>query len=327
MKNIFYATHVIYSSFLKIIILFSLGQVIYADNTCQKWFPIPMYDGLVVVLPNLNCNGIVNDTHKKLYGITLDSISDIDETVEAIKSFAKRTTTRVVFDRVPALDYTSALNKLLPHTDVMGQLFDSEYIKHYTFEEYKNRVNEYLDVHNDKVKIWEIGNEVNGEWTGSPSIVAEKTIAAYQEVKKRGYETALTLYYNDYIENDGCWENPDEKMRDWARRRLNQEIKNGIDYIFVSYYEEDCDYHQPTLSEWKNVFDDLATIFPYAKLGFGEVGTTTQNKRDYLNRYYGFDIGHPRYIGGHFWWYFKQDMVPRSKSLWNTFNQFLIREN
>jgi len=279
-------------------------------------------------------NGLIDDvnlinkatTSKYIYGLTLDDISNIDTTVDAIKSLSKRTTTRVVFDKVPASDYTNALYKLSPYTDIMGLLFDSEYIKDYSLEAYKNRVKEYLNTHADKVQIWEIGNEVNGEWTGNPINVAKKTIAAYKEVKKRGYLTALTLYYNDYSENDGCWENSDEKMREWAKNRLSDELKNGIDYIFISYYEEDCNYHQPTLAEWESVFADLATIFPHAKLGFGEVGTTTQNKIDYLNHYYGYTIKNSSYIGGHFWWYFKQDMVPKNKSLWNTFNQFLLKK-
>lgn len=259
-----------------------------------------------------------------IYGITLDSIADINQTIDAIKSLPKRVTTRVVFDKIPAQEYTSALNKLLPHTNIMGQLFDSEYIKDYTFEKYKNRVDEYLNLHGKKVDIWEIGNEVNGEWTGEISVVIKKTMYAYEEVKNRGYQTALTLYYNDYSYNDGCWANPSEKMRDWAKIKLNKKIKNGIDYLFISYYEEDCDNHKPSLNEWESVFSDLGKIFPNAKLGFGEVGTRYEkNKANYLQRYYNLDIQHPRYIGGHFWWYFKQDMVPKSKPLWSIFSQDL----
>ena len=207
----------------------------------------------------------------------------------------------------------------------MGTIFDSEYIQHYTLDSYKKRVDEYLNLHGDLVSIWEIGNEVNGEWTGEPSVVAQKTIYAYEEVKKMGYQTALTLYYNDYNYNDGCWAKPSEKMREWADRWLDDEVKNGLDYIFISYYEEDCDNYQPTLKEWKGVFSDLGKIFPNAKLGFGEVGTTGDNKEEYLKRYYSLDIKHPRYTGGHFWWYFKQDMVPKSKPLWSTFNQLLTQ--
>ena len=134
-------------------------------------------------------NGFVDNialvsSKEKIYGLTLDDISDIDETVDALKSFAKRTTTRVVFDEdKSASDYTNALNALKPYTDIMGELFDSEYIAHYSVEEYTRRVRRYLNAHGDKVKIWEIGNEVNGEWTGNPNVVAQKTINAYKEVK------------------------------------------------------------------------------------------------------------------------------------------------
>ena len=34
-------------------------------------------------------------------------------------------------------------------------------------------------------------------------------------------------------------------------------------------------------------------------------------------------IDHPRYVGGHFWWYFNEDMVPRGTTLWNLLAQVL----
>lgn len=263
------------------------------------------------------------DANEKVYGVTIDSIHELDKTIDALNYLDKDIVSRVVFDEVDPSYYTNALKRLDPYTEIMGELFDSEYISHYTRDEYLDRVNDYLDELGDWVSLWEIGNEVNGEWSGDPDTVAQKTMDAYREVKSRGYSTALTLYYNDYTKNDGCWSNSDEKMRDWARDRLDQDIKEGIDFIFISYYEEDCDYHRPSLQEWENVFSDLGKIFPNAKLGFGEVGTTTQNKEDYFNHYYGLDIQNPRYIGGHFWWYFRGDMVPRNKSMWHTFNTFL----
>lgn len=258
------------------------------------------------------------------YGITLDSIENIDMSVDAIKSLSKRVVTRVVFDEVPATAYITALEKLSPHTDIMGELFDSEYIQHYSMNAYRARVDNYLAVLANSVSIWEIGNEVNGEWTGDPKEVAEKTRYAYRAAKQKKYLTALTLYYNDYLENDGCWNKPEEKMREWVKRYLSDEIKMGVDYVFVSYYEEDCDNHQPTRDEWESVFADLGVLFPNSKLGFGEVGMRKQLKKEsYLQRYYSLDLQHPRYIGGYFWWYFKQDMVPKSKAMWSIFNTIL----
>jgi hypothetical protein len=52
-------------------------------------------------------------------------------------------------------------------------------------------------------------------------------------------------------------------------------------------------------------------MFPTAQLGIGECGTVVQaRKAAYLTRYYSMRIDNPRYIGGYFWWYFSEDMVP-----------------
>lgn len=260
-----------------------------------------------------------------LYGLTLDSTEDLAETLDALRAFEKRVTTRIVFDEyIPASVYQEAVEKIRLYSDVMGELFDSEYIPLYSLEGYKQRVDEYLETLGDDVTLWEIGNEINGEWTGDPQEVAEKTLYAYQAVKQKGYQTALTLYYNDYSDNEKCWLYPEEKMRFWVDKYLDAELKENIDYLFVSYYEEDCNDHRPSLEEWNEVFDDLGEKFPNAKLGFGEVGISDSSmKAAYLQHYYTMDINHSRYVGGYFWWYGKQDMVPKTKPLWNTLNNIL----
>ena len=268
------------------------------------------------------------DTSTKCYGVTIDSIDNLSQTLTALKAFPKRVLSRVVFDKVPASDYIDAIAKLRKQTDIMGTLFDSESIKDYSLEAYEQRVQEYLDAFGDEVAIWEIGNEVNGEWTydhtaQSPDIVAQKTTIAYNEAKRRGYQTALTLYYNDYLHHDGCYTLPTAKMRDWARDRLSAELRQGVDYLWVSYYEEDCEGHTPTTAEWNRVFDDLGVLFPHAKLGFGETGATLGNKAGYLTHYYTQAISHHRFIGGYFWWYYLKDMVPQSKPLWQRLDEIM----
>ena len=273
-----------------------------------------------------NAKGLecVENKYKKIYGVTLDSVNDINEILDSIKSLPEKVITRIVFDEVPATEYLVAVKRLYKDTYIMGQLFDSEYINNYSLDAYSDRIDEYLNTFGDKIKIWEIGNEVNGEWTGNPDIVAQKVMIAYQKVKNKGYKTVLTLYYNDFEQNDGCWANKNEKMREWARIRLNQNIKEGIDYVFISYYEEDCNNHKPTINELEKVFSDLENIFPNAKLGFGEVGTSNSNEKErYLEKYYTLNISNHHYVGGYFWWYFKDDMVPKSKKLWSVLNQIM----
>ena len=268
------------------------------------------------------------DISQKIYGVTIDTIKQLDKTIEALITLPKRTVVRVIFDKVPASDYDKAIDRLVPYTDIMGELFNSKYIKYYSMNEYKNRVNEYLDDFGDKVAIWEIGNEVNGEWaynhdSETPNIVAEKTIYAYTEAKRRGYKTALTLNYNDYDKDNGCYNIPTEKMRDWAREMLPESVRNGIDYLLVSYREEDCNGHKPTVTELNGVFDDLGALFPNAKLGFGEIGATRGDKSGYLSRYCTLPISHERFIGGYFWRYFVQDMVPSYKPMHNTLSDIM----
>ena len=282
---------------------------------------------LVVVIFFATTSLIADNNSSKIYGLTIDSVAEINQTVEALSKLSKPILVRVVFDEnISANVYKKPLLKLKKVSSVMGELFDSEYLPHYSFDVYKKRINEYLDVLGDVVDVWEIGNEVNGEWTGKSSDVAKKVAYAYSAVKKRGYKSALTLYYNDYSYNDGCWAKAEEKMRPWAKKYLDKELKEGVEYLFISYYEEDCDNYRPSLTEWSKLFNELGEMFPNSKLGFGEVGTSNPSKKaKYLKRYYTLDINASRYVGGYFWWYAKEDMVPKSKPLWSALDEVLKR--
>jgi len=252
-----------------------------------------------------------------LYGVTIDGITPLKKIINSITALPKKMTVRVVFDEwVPAQAYTDALKALYQDSYIMGEILDSFYVKDYSLQQYHDRVTEYLDAHGDKVDIWEIGNEVNGEWLGDPDDVVIKIEDAYHLARSRGYRTALTLYYNE-----GCWKHSWEDMFNWVETRLTAEIRAGLDYVLVSYYEEDCNNLKP---DWQSVFDRLGQLFPQSKLGFGEVGTSRRSKKAaYLKRYYGMKIDHPRYVGGHFWWYFRQDMVAKTKPLWSTLETVL----
>ncbi len=250
----------------------------------------------------------------KVFGVTMDSIANIDETVLALSKFAVRPTARIVFDEwVAASYYTNAVGKVAAVSTVMGELLDSYYVKDYTLAQYSARTREYLSALGSKVQIWEIGNEINGEWLGAiPDVVAKMT-SAYDIVDAAGGKTALTLYYNK-----DCWMYPTEEMFAWAEKNVPARMKTGLDYIWVSYYEDDCNGLQP---DWPAVFNRLGEMFPNSKMGLGETGTTNASlKATYINRYYNMTINHPRYVGGYFWWYFIQDMVPWTKPLWSTLN-------
>jgi hypothetical protein len=241
-------------------------------------------------------------------------VQPISDIVTALSNLAVKPTARVVFDEnVAATYYQTPVAKIHAVSKVMGELLDSYYVKSYTTAQYTARTQEYLNALGSNVDIWEIGNEINGEWLGMTSDVVAKMTGAYDIVKAAGKTTALTLYYNE-----DCWKYPSEEVFTWAQANVPARMKSGLDYVLLSYYEDDCNGLQP---DWPTVFQKLGTMFPNSKIGFGETGTTNASmKASYVNRYYNMTINHPRYIGGYFWWYFVQDMVPWTKSLWSTLN-------
>jgi hypothetical protein len=225
-------------------------------------------------------------------------------------------TTRIVFDEwQPASSYTAAVNRLDTISDIMGEILDSYYVKDYTVDQYTNRAGEYVNAFGEQVDIWEVGNEINGEWLGDKDSVVLKLVKAFLVVRKAGKKTALTLYYNR-----NCWENPQNEMFRWVNANIPGKLKQSLDYVFVSYYEDDCNGYQPN---WQQVFDSLHVIFPNSMLGIGECGTSNANRKaEYITRYYSMNVTTPSFIGGFFWWYYRQDCV-----LWSTKPLWLVLDN
>ena len=247
-----------------------------------------------------------------LYGVTVDAVDNVPAVVDALSHLSRTPTVRIVFDEgMDAPDYAAPVAAIRRVAYVMGELVDSSTLKQYNVLQMRERATTYFDMLGRNVDLWEIGNEINGEWTGRTRDVVDKTLAAYAVIKQRGGRTALTLYYNE-----GCAEEPSHAMFGWAERNLLPDLRNGLDYVFVSFYEDDCKIARP---DWSAVFDRLGQLFPHAVLGFGEIGTRLAARKDALiAQYYGLSIAHPRFVGGYFWWYFRQDMVPRTRPLWRS---------
>ncbi|MES2802484.1 MAG: hypothetical protein V4654_08340 [Bdellovibrionota bacterium] len=259
-----------------------------------------------------------NNAQTMIYGVTLDSVTNTNAIITSLKSHAIRPTARIVFDEYVAASYYKApVTKIKTVSNIMGELLDSYYVKRYTLAQYKARTTEYLNSMQDVVDIWEIGNEINGEWLGTTASVVNKMSASYDLVKARGKKAALTLYYNEE-----CWAKPQNEMFRWTEANVPARMKQNLDYVFISYYEDDCNDLQPN---WPVVFAKLAKMFPNSKIGFGEVGTIHANRKaSYITRYYNMNITEPNYVGGYFWWYYRQDMVPMTNTLWSTLNKAII---
>lgn len=253
-----------------------------------------------------------------LYGVTVDDISRLPDITTALGKLGKVPTTRIVFDEnVAPSYYRNAAVAISKVSYVMGEILDSYYVNTVTVPGYLDRTNQYLNALSDVVDIWEIGNEINGEWLGNNADVVAKMTGAFDLVKSQNKTTALTLYYNQ-----DCWSNKANEMFSWTINNVPHRMMTGLDYVFVSYYEADCNGLKP---DWPAVFQKLQTLFPNSKIGFGEIGTASRTKKAaYLTRYYDTKINVPNFVGGYFWWYFRQDMVPYTKPLWNTLNSAII---
>jgi hypothetical protein len=179
----------------------------------------------------------------------------------------------------------------------------------------------------NSVTLWEIGNEVNGNWLGAN--VMPKIETMYDAVKAAGKPAALTLYY-EYSPDRPC------NMLSWVDANIpaGHRMRSGLDYVFISYYENQNMDHQWTQAELDSIFLSLAVRFPNAKLGFGEFGwggdpvsvipSDPVKRAALLNRFYGYRVPSvPNYIGGGFYWHFLQTMVPNTKPDWNVLKNLM----
>jgi len=258
-------------------------------------------------------------------------------------------TARIVFDpNETPLYYSQPIQQLRPISYIVGELIDSSYMKQYkSVSAIQSWTNSYVNTLGSEVDIWEIGNEINGNWLSRQSNGADvmpKIEAMFDIVYARGGATALTFFYegepsdpNNCIATDHGGDDmftwitqhfqlnlpPDQRSVETEKIRLN------ANYVLISWYPDQCPGENPN---WPWVFNLLASIFPNSKVGFGELGTAkpqygSKLEIDEINQYYAMAktvSGLPvRYVGGYFWWYFAEEAVPWPGSLGTVLNAAL----
>jgi hypothetical protein len=252
-----------------------------------------------------------------LYGVTVDDISGLSDIVASLGALPHKPTTRIVFDEGEAPSYyAQAVKSIGAVSYVMGEILDSQFVSNVSITAYTQRTTDYLSAFPTGVDLWEVGNEINGNWLGATSDVVTKMTNAYTLVKNAGGKAELTLY--------GCSDSdPSYDMITWAKAHIQPDMARGFDYVLVSYYEGDCASPRAD-SEWPGLFQQLRNFFPNAGIGFGEVGAVDLMGQDvnstsiatpYLQKYNGMNIPVSGYVGGYFWWFFREDMVPKTLPL------------
>ena len=263
----------------------------------------------------------------KVAGITIDDVSGLSGITSGLASMPKRPTTRVVFDEnVNASQYTQAVAAIHPVSNVMGELLDSAYVKRVSVAEYVARARSYLATLGNNVDIWEVGNEVNGNWLGAYPDVSAKITGAFGVANAAGKKTALTLYYNPNGVDGPNEPTPIEFSQDYVPAN----VRAGLDYVLLSYYEPDFNNYRPSAAVLTAQFQQLHALYPNAVLGFGEVGlrnpatsSTLATAKSMMAYYYGLSINLPYYCGGYFWWYGAQDVLGSGAPLTDEFDAAL----
>ena len=315
-----------------------------------------------------------------IYGLTIEELDElnVDKFEEKFRDVTVPITLRIVFQaNTHPSDYKDKLEKLhnpkagKKKFNIVGLPFDATALKDYqlaanpnenfdcsTFQEedpvYDHRAKcfvEYYTGTRDYIDAWEVGNEANGEWAdedfekplppgqvpGQPKKTIEK-ISRLINLIPANKPLMLTVSYMPR-----CLTWPDNAMHLWMEnfRQLSPEMLNRIDYVLISYYENNCNFHLLTNSELDSkVFEQLRHIFPDQFLGMGEIGYSDgdgekfkscgddcycskekmycnesdaeadndkiaickKSKVSQMQSYYGLKSNEAKYIGGGFWW-------------------------
>lgn len=159
-----------------------------------------------------------------LYGGTLTNPwTQVPAITTSLQTVAYKPTVRFVFDTmgVTSADYAPMISAVEPVAFIMGEICDSQYVSTFTVAQYQSRVKEYVNAFAGIIDIFEIGNEVNGEWlmagTDTPATVVDKIYYAFNYTRLAAAnasiiekpKTALTLYYNYNISFAG----PTQRMK------------------------------------------------------------------------------------------------------------------
>jgi hypothetical protein len=257
-----------------------------------------------------------------MYGWTIDDVSGVSKIVASLQASPRRLTTRVVLDpgTTPG-DYRPAARAMDPYTTLMGELVDSESMARMSVSAYRSRAASFVSGL-PEVDVWEVANEANGDWTGTYASVSQKIEAAYQVVTQASKPAALTLWYNPDCRGSSRELDPVA----FSQQYVSPSTRAGLAYVWVSYYETECNDYRPSAATLTALFTQLHQLYPGALLGFGEVGltdpataSTLAKARSIMTYYYGLRIDVPGYVGGYFWWYGREDLVPTSRPLWSTF--------
>lgn len=246
-----------------------------------------------------------------VFGLTLDSVADLPAIVDALKSLPRKPWVRIVFDYpLPPSDYIAAVQAIAPWAEIIGQPSDSSMTANLSVAAYRDRFASYV-ASLPEIAVWETCNECNSETAGANT--AAQADAATDVVKAAGKQALFTPYWN----TPSCADANGPYVA-WTRDHISTKVKTLSDYVMPSIYGVDCDGPEPSYPELDDMVATFAEMFPNAQVGIGEFGK--RGDAAVLQYYLNYRNANRRYIFGGLYWFGAQDLVPKSKPLWQVFS-------
>lgn len=266
------------------------------------------------------------------WGVTIDRVtntaSSIADAAALVENDPGRGAVRIVFDEnVPATTYDAIVAAAgAAGLTVVGEILDSFAMPLYDLAGFQARVQEYVD-HFPQIPVWEVGNEVNGEWLG-PDVAAKIAYAAsYVKSKDPSDTVMLTFYWQMGTAGDAA-----HSLFQWIDDNVDASLRANLDVVALSTWIGDA----PLGAAQDEVFERLHAIFPTQRivtgeLGYWSTGTTKawwwRSQADptgavrsaWADQMYLASLGFDYADGGVFWWYYYDEMRGQT-ALWHVVN-------
>jgi hypothetical protein len=266
------------------------------------------------------------------WGVTIDRTDQYPSVVASVRDLVEGVTSdaylRIVFDGgVPATDYDGIVAAALAQGSVViGQILDSSAMADLTLAEWQARVREYVD-HFPQIAVWEIGNEVNGEWLGVNVREKLEFAAAYVKSADPSDTTMLTFYWQMGTAGSAA-----TALFQWIHDEVRPALESNVDVVALSTWIGDA----PLGIAFDEVYERMHALFPTQQLAIGELGywspgttrawwwrsttnPTTDVRQALAEQMYAASFAFPYAKGGVFWWYYYQEMLGGTP-LWQTVN-------
>ena len=257
----------------------------------------------------------------KMYLITLEQTTALSDILVAVKRLldaaVPRPSIRLICDE-PGSGFRwsqllPAIKALAPMADIWICILDSSYLASVGKTVYVDRAKKVVDYYGPyKIVGVECGNEISGTWCGTFKSQSSKVEGAIQAVKRAGFKTAVTYYWDpDY----------QSRMYDFIK-----EYPMVSDHAWLSYYPANAQFETRELD---GIFQMMKVLLPFCRLGFGEFGTeefkpaapTPESKALLVKRIHGYRTNLTEFVGVGGYWDFWQDLVSNGglKEVWDAF--------